>query len=94
MSGVTNKDFSVQSRSSAAVGLRRSGYKVPGFPGLLGTDFAGKSRPDKVELLQAILRHKVHGLSFSPYVAGQSPGGITSRAGLLKINRCVWVGPP
>jgi len=74
VSGVTNKDFSVQSRSSAAVGLRRSGYRVPGFPGLLGTDFAGKSRPDKVELLQAILRHKIHGLSFSPYVTGQSPG--------------------
>ena len=74
MSGATNKDFSVQSRSSAAVGLRRSGYKVPGFPGLLGTDFSGMSRADKVELVQAILRHKIHGLSFSPYLAGQSPG--------------------
>jgi len=74
VSGATNKDFEVQSRSSAAVGLRRSGYKVPGFPALLGTDFSGMSRADKVELLQAILRHKIHGLSFSPYVAGQSPG--------------------
>ena len=74
MSGATNKDFSVQSRSSAAVGLRRSGYKVPGFPGLLGTDFAQMSRADKVKLLQAILENKIHGLSFSPYVAGQSPG--------------------
>lgn len=74
MSGATNKEFEVQSRSSAAVGLRRSGYKVPGFPALLGTDFSGMSRADKVELLQAILRHKIHGLSFSPYVAGQSPG--------------------
>ncbi len=32
------------------------------------------SRLDKVELLQAILRHKIHGISFSAYVDGQSPG--------------------
>jgi exo-beta-1,3-glucanase (GH17 family) len=32
------------------------------------------SRADKVELLQTILRHKIHGISFSPYVDGQSPG--------------------
>jgi len=70
----TNKDFAVKSRSSAAVSLRRSGYKVPGFPALLGTDFSQMSRADKIELLQAILRHKIHGISFSPYVDGQSPG--------------------
>ena len=74
MSRETNKDFAVKSRSSAAVSLRRSGYKVPGFPALLGTDFSQMSRADKVELLQAILRHKIHGISFSPYVDGQSPG--------------------
>ena len=56
------------------MGLRRSGYQVPGFPGLLGTDFSQMSRADKIELLQAILRHKMHGISFSPYVDGQSPG--------------------
>jgi exo-beta-1,3-glucanase (GH17 family) len=70
----TNKGFTVKSRSSAAVSLRRSGYKVPGFPALLGTDFSQMSRADKIELLQAILRHKIHGISFSPYVDGQSPG--------------------
>jgi exo-beta-1,3-glucanase (GH17 family) len=47
---------------------------VPGFPALLGTDFSQMSRADKVELLQTILRHKIHGISFSPYVDGQSPG--------------------
>jgi exo-beta-1,3-glucanase (GH17 family) len=70
----SNKDFSVSSRSSAAVSLRRSGYKVPGFPGLLGTDFSQMSRAEKIELLQAILRHQIHGISFSPYIEGQSPG--------------------
>jgi exo-beta-1,3-glucanase (GH17 family) len=64
----------VSSRSSAAVSLRRSGYKVPGFPGLLGTDFSQMSRAEKIELLQAILRHQIHGISFSPYIEGQSPG--------------------
>jgi exo-beta-1,3-glucanase (GH17 family) len=64
----------VSSRSSAAVSLRRSGYKVPGFPGLLGTDFSTMSRADKGELLRAILRHKIHGISFSPYIDGQAPG--------------------
>lgn len=54
--------------------LRRSGYKVPGFPALLGTDFSEMSRGDKVELLWAILRQQIHGISFSPYLDGQSPG--------------------
>jgi len=74
VSRASNKNFSVKSRSSAAVSLRRSGYQVPGFPALLGTDFSQMSRADKIELLQAILRHKIHGISFSPYVDGQSPG--------------------
>ena len=78
MSKATDKDFSVGSRSSAAVSLRRSGYKVPGFPGLLGTDFSQMSRAEKIELLQAILRHQIHGISFSPYIEGQSPGAEVS----------------
>ena len=78
MSRATNKGFPVKSRSSAAVSLRRSGYKVPGFPGLLGTDFSQLSRADKIELLHAILRHQIHGISFSPYIEGQSPGAEVS----------------
>ena len=74
MSRASSKHFPVTSRSSAAPSLRRSGYKVPGFPALLGTDFSKMARADKVALLQAILHHKIHGISFSPYVDGQSPG--------------------
>ena len=74
MSRASSKHFPVSSRSSAAASLRRSGYKVPGFPALLGTDFSKMSPADKVALLRAILRHKIHGISFSPYVDGQSPG--------------------
>ncbi len=74
VSSSTDKQFPVESRSSAAVSLRRSGYKVPGFPALLGADLSQMSRADKAELLRAILRQKIHGMSFSPYVEGQSPG--------------------
>ena len=74
MSKATGKHFSVGSRSSAAASLRRSGYKVPGFPALLGTDFSQMSCAEKIELLHAILRHQIHGMSFSPYLEGQSPG--------------------
>lgn len=66
--------FEVSSRSSAAVGLRRSGYPAPGPAALFGTDFSGISEVDKVALLREILAQKIHGISFSPYVDGQSPG--------------------
>ena len=74
MSKTPNDHFPVSSRSSAAVSLRRSGYKVPGFPGLLGTDFSQMPRAKKIELLRIILQQKIHGMSFSPYIEGQSPG--------------------
>ena len=79
----------MNSRSSAAVSLRRSGYKVPGFPALLGTDFSQMSRADKLELLQAILRHQIHGLSFSPYVDGQSPGAEISEQQIRQLLRII-----
>ena len=66
--------FEVSSRSSAAVGLRRSGYPLPGKAALAGMDFTGKSDEDLVALLKQILEDKIHGISFSPYVDGQSPG--------------------
>lgn len=74
MTSSTDKQFSVQSLSSAAVGLRGSGYRVPGHPGLFGTDFSTMSRADTAELLREILRRKIHGLAFSPYLEGQAPG--------------------
>jgi len=76
VSSASEKDFSVSSRSSGAVSLRRSGYKVPGFPGLLGTDFSKMSRAEKAALLRMILDRQVHGLSFSPYVDMQGPGTV------------------
>ena len=66
--------FEVSSRSSAAVGLRRSGYPLPGRAALAGMDFSSKSDADLEALLRQILEDKIHGISFSPYIDGQSPG--------------------
>jgi exo-beta-1,3-glucanase (GH17 family) len=71
----TNENaYEVSSRSSAAVSLRRSGYPLPGSAGLLGTDLSNMSETDKAALLREILQQKIHGISFSPYIDGQSPG--------------------
>ncbi|MEM7435368.1 MAG: glycosyl hydrolase family 17 protein [Myxococcota bacterium] len=48
------------------------------------------SRADKIALLRQILEEKIHGISFSPYVDGQSPGAditegqIQSRLDIIK----------
>jgi exo-beta-1,3-glucanase (GH17 family) len=69
-----NNSYEVSSRSSAAVSLRRSGYSSPGSLGLLAGELAGLNLADKIALLREILRQKIHGISYSPYVDGQSPG--------------------
>ena len=74
MSKTEEKSYEVSSRSSAAVSLRRSGYPAPGASGLLGGELSKLSEVDKKLLLQKILEQKIHGLSYSPYVDGQSPG--------------------
>jgi len=69
-----NDTFAVSSNSSAAVYERRAEYLAPGSLGLLGTDFSRLSHDDKITLFHEILNRKIHGISFSPYVDGQSPG--------------------
>ena len=72
--------FTVNSRSSGALYERRAEYLASGAQGVLGADFSSMSRADKIALLQAILKQKIHGISFSPYVDGQSPGTEISEA--------------
>ena len=74
MSKYENDDYSVASRSSGSALKRISGYAVEGYKPLLGTNFSDMSREDKIVLLHQILKHKIHGISYSPYVDGQSPG--------------------
>jgi exo-beta-1,3-glucanase (GH17 family) len=65
--------FPVDSRSSAHGDGRPGFYPSPtgGFP---GADFKSMTRAERVALLQQILARKLHGLAFSPYLDGQSPG--------------------
>jgi exo-beta-1,3-glucanase (GH17 family) len=74
MSKSDNDSFAVNSHSSAAVYERRTEYLARGSLGLLGTDFSRLSHEDKISLFHEILKQKIHGISFSPYVDGQSPG--------------------
>lgn len=63
--------FDVASRSTRSVYERMAQLAVRP---LRGADFSGMSRADKAALLQSILQHKIHGISFSPYLDGQRPG--------------------
>ena len=65
--------FPVDSRSSAHAAGRPDFFTSPptGFP---GADFQSMSRDQRIALLRSILERKVHGLAFSPYLDGQSPG--------------------
>ena len=65
--------FPVDSRSSAHDAGRPGYFTSPpdGFP---GADFKSMSRAQRIALLHSILEQKVHGLAFSPYLDGQSPG--------------------
>ncbi len=74
MSKNENDSFAVSSRSSAAVAQRRAEYSLLGKTPLLGVDFSSLTQTDKIKLFQQILKQKIHGISFSPYMDGQSPG--------------------
>ena len=65
--------FPVDSRSSGNLAGRPAFFTSPptGFPGL---DFAAMSWQDCLLLLRRLLEEKIHGIAYSPYVDGQSPG--------------------
>lgn len=65
--------FPVDSRSSAH-GQGRPDYFTSPPTGFPGADFKNMSRAARIALLRSILGEKVHGLAFSPYLDGQSPG--------------------
>ena len=71
MSKNDSDSFEVKSRSSANAYLRAAELQVSPIRGI---DFSGMSRADKIALLQQILKRKIHGISFSPYLDCQSPG--------------------
>ncbi len=50
------------------------GYHIPRSGTLRGIDFSNMSLEDKLRLFREILERGIHGISFSPYLAGQGPG--------------------
>lgn len=71
MSKNDNDSYEVHSRSSANVYERAAELQVSPIRGI---DFSHLSQADKLALLQQILKRRIHGISFSPYLDGQSPG--------------------
>ena len=80
MSKGYNHSFPVISRSSAAQAWRSAHYTTP----LLGADFSSMSHSDKLSIFYEILNQKIHGISFSPYIDGQSPGTEISEQQILQ----------
>jgi len=74
MSRIDKKYFTVLSRSSALQAGRLDEFSVPEGGADGGLDFSGMSHADKISLFHQILNQKIHGISYSPYVDGQSPG--------------------
>lgn len=73
MSKYSDDVFDVFSRSSAGTESR---YKLYQSPDSLNAscDLTGVSRETLISQFKQLLTNRIHGLSFSPYVDGQSPG--------------------
>jgi exo-beta-1,3-glucanase (GH17 family) len=74
MSKIDINRFNVLSRSSALQAGRMDDFVITSTSVNMGVDFSGMSQMDKISLFQEILNEKVHGISYSPYIDGQSPG--------------------
>ncbi|MEF1229754.1 glycosyl hydrolase, partial [Vibrio fortis] len=51
-------------------------HKYAKGPSLAGLDISSYSTDELRELVSKLLNRKIHGISFSPYVSGQSPGSL------------------
>ncbi|MFT5505522.1 MAG: exo-beta-1,3-glucanase (GH17 family) [Gammaproteobacteria bacterium] len=73
-----------------------SGYAVPGYYRMLEQGRNIKTKAHKTQLLRQLLELKIHGISFSPYIDGQSPGvqigedQIRQRMNIIK-EHCRWI---
>lgn len=74
MSKIDKKYFAVLSRSSALQAGRLDSFTVGEGAANGGLDFTSMSHADKISLFNQILSQKIHGISYSPYIDGQSPG--------------------
>lgn len=65
--------FPVDSRSSANPWGRPGFFSSPPQT-FAGLDFSVLSREQRLALMREILKRRIHGIAFSPYLDGQSPG--------------------
>lgn len=73
MSKGYSESYPVNSQSSANLSGRAARYASP-YSETSGIDLSGFSHAEKIALFHEILDKKIHGISFSPYMDGQSPG--------------------
>ncbi len=73
MSKGYSESYLVSSQSSANLSGRAARYASP-YSETGGMDLSGLSHADKIALFHEILNKKIHGISYSPYIDGQSPG--------------------
>jgi len=95
MSKGYSDSFAVDSRSSA-IPWGRPAYFASSQSVFAKTDLSRISHADKIALLKQLLYNKIHGLAFSPYMDGQSPGmeisqqQIQARLEIIKPY-CDWI---
>ena len=82
--------FPVDSKSSANP-LGRPGFFSSPPDEFSGTDFSSVSRQERFSMFQEILSRGIHGIAFSPYIDGQSPGTAISAEQIL--NRLNIIKP-
>lgn len=73
MSRPLDKAYAVDSKSSAGMQGRSDRFSPPP-EAILGIDFSTMSEDEKLSLFNQILEQKFHGIAYSPYIDGQSPG--------------------
>lgn len=82
--------FPVNSQSSANPTGRPDFFSSPPAE-FAGTDFSSASRQERFSLFQETLSRGIHGIAYSPYIDGQSPGTEISEEQIL--NRLNIIKP-
>jgi len=68
-------------------------YRSDKYLSLTGEDFSSKSTADFKKLFRESLENGIHGLCFSSYVEGQSPGSIISEEEIRQRKSRVSIFP-
>lgn len=67
-------DYYPATSKSSALPEGRAFFYASADSKIAGTDFSAMEQQDKVKLFKSMLVNGIHGISYSPYMDGQSPG--------------------